>query len=137
MRIKKNTKKKIFYIFFLFFFITAPGENATVFSFVRHALATRCKILSIRNGFEGLLADFVEDLEWKSVYGWSTLGGSMLGTQRVEAKHVGYEKIAIKLKKYKIDGLLIIGGITNFFVVDQPEPKFPLTSLSQHFLTFV
>jgi hypothetical protein len=35
----------------------------------------------------------------------------MLGTQRVDAKQVGYEKIANKLEKYKIDGLLLIGGI--------------------------
>jgi hypothetical protein len=35
----------------------------------------------------------------------------MLGTQRVDAQQVGYEKIANKLTKYKIDGLLIIGGI--------------------------
>ena len=110
----------------------SPGINATVFSFVRHALATRCRIHSIRNGFEGLVTDAVEELDWKSVYGksiifffisiiyiciysfvlgWTTLGGSMLGTQRVDAKQVGYEKIANKLTKYKIDGLLIIGGI--------------------------
>lgn len=51
----------------------SPGINATVFSFVRHALATRCRIHSIRNGFEGLVTDAVEELDWKSVYGKSTI----------------------------------------------------------------
>ncbi len=39
------------------------------------------------------------------------MGGSQLGSQPVEAVHVGLAKIAKKLKEYKIEGLLVVGGI--------------------------
>jgi 6-phosphofructokinase 1 len=68
-----------------------------------------CKILAIDDGFEGLVNGDIRELDWKSVYGWTSVGGSLLGCQRVDAKMVGFDKIAKQLRAYKIQGLLIIG----------------------------
>lgn len=86
------------------------GVNSVIRSFVRHGVAHGCTILAIHDGFEGLIADRVRELKWKCVYGWTGIGGSLLGCQRVDAKQVGFRAIADKLREYSIDGLLLIGG---------------------------
>ncbi len=78
-----------------------------------------------------------KELEWKNVYGWTGVGGSLLGCQRVEAKDVNLEKISIQLKKYQIHGLLIIGGFEAYKSLLQlteardkyPEFRIPLVCL--------
>ena len=97
----------------------AAGVNSVIRSFVRHAASLGCTVLAIQDGFEGLIAGLVKELEWKSVYGWTGVGGSLLGCQRVDAKKIGYSNIAAKLKKYKIEGLLIVGGFEAFTSVLQ------------------
>jgi len=88
----------------------ACGVNSAIRSFVRHGAGKSCKVYAVLDGFEGLINGQFKELEWKNVYGWTGVGGSLLGCQRVEAKDVGLEKISIQLKKYQIHGLLIIGG---------------------------
>lgn len=101
--------------------IGAPscGVNSVIRSFVRHSVAHGCTILAIHDGFEGLVADRVRELKWKCVYGWTGIGGSLLGCQRVDAKQVGFQAIADKLREYRIDGLLVIGGFEAYTSVVQ------------------
>ena len=65
------------------------------------------------------MADRVKELKWKCVYGWTGLGGSLLGCQRVDAHQVGFRAIADKLREYRIDGLLVIGGFEAYTSVLQ------------------
>ena len=43
----------------------------------------------------------------------------MLGCQRVDARQVGFEAIAKKLKAYKINGLVLVGGFEAYTSVVQ------------------
>lgn len=50
----------------------ACGINSCVKSFVRHGVWKGCKILGINDGFEGLLKGDIKEMDWKSVYGWTS-----------------------------------------------------------------
>lgn len=86
---------------------------------MRHGVAHGCTILAIQDGFEGLVADRVKELKWKCVYGWTGIGGSLLGCQRVDARQVGFFAIAEKFKEYQIHGVLVIGGFEAYTSVIQ------------------
>ena len=90
------------------------GINSIIRSFVRQGIIKGCKIFGIQDGFEGLKKSLIKELDWKSVYGWTSLGGSILGSQRIDAAQVGFDKIAEKIKQFEIDGLLLIGGFDAF-----------------------
>ena len=109
---KLNAADKKFSYTFGVMNVGAPacGINSAVRSFVRHGVWKGCKVYGVEDGFEGLLNSKLKELDWKSVYGWTSMGGSILGCQRVDAKTVGLDKIAKQFKKYSLDGLLIIGG---------------------------
>jgi 6-phosphofructokinase 1 len=97
----------------------ACGVNSIIRSFVRHGVDRNCTILAVSDGFEGLIANRVKELKWQCVYGWTGIGGSLIGCQRVEAKQIGFQVIAEKFREYKIDGLLLIGGFEAFTSVIQ------------------
>ena len=97
----------------------ACGMNSAVRSFARHGICKGCKIFAIYDGFEGLVKGDFKELEWKSVYGWTGMGGAILGCPRVDAKQVGFAKIAQQLKNFNVNGLLIIGGFEAYMSVMQ------------------
>ena len=97
----------------------ACGINSAVRSFVRHGVWKGCKILAANDGFKGLVNNEVIELDWKSVYGWTSIGGSILGCQRNDAAKAGYDKIAKVLQKHKVQGLLIVGGFEAYTSVIQ------------------
>ena len=97
----------------------ASGSNSAIRSFVRQAISSNCMCMGVQDGFEGFVMGLMKPLEWKSVYGWTAIGGSILGCQRVDAKQVGFERIAQKIREFKIDGLVIIGGFEAFSSVYQ------------------
>lgn len=100
--------------------IGAPccGMNAAVRSFVRNCWAGGNVPYGIHNGIEGLLTGNIEEMKWGSVCGWVVQGGALLGTKRTLPEG-HYEKIAEQFRKYKIEGLLIIGGFEAFTAVLQ------------------
>jgi 6-phosphofructokinase 1 len=91
------------------------GINSTIRSFVRQGIIKGCKVFGVQDGFEGLSKSLLKELDWKSVYGWTGLGGSILGSQRIDAYNVGFDKIAKKIHEFEIDGLLLIGGFDAFY----------------------
>lgn len=106
----------------------ACGMNSAVRSFVRHGVWKGCKVLGIHDGFEGLSKGSVQELDWRSVYGWTGTGGSLLGTQRIEPNKVGLDAIAKQLRAFNIQGLMIIGGFEAFSSVlqlCQAREKYP------------
>jgi 6-phosphofructokinase 1 len=56
--------------------------NAAVRSFVRLGLHHRCRVLAVKNSFEGLAAGTLQEMHWSDVNNWVMQGGSILGTQR-------------------------------------------------------
>ncbi|XP_025091708.1 ATP-dependent 6-phosphofructokinase-like isoform X4 [Pomacea canaliculata] len=106
----------------------ACGMNAAVRSFVRLGLTQGFRILAIEESFDGLVAGRVKPFTWQQVQGWAACGGSLLGTKKQLAHEVGLGNIAEKLREFKIDGLLIVGGFEAFhsaYELGQNRAQYP------------
>jgi 6-phosphofructokinase 1 len=88
----------------------APGMNNAARAAVRLGLDKGHIMLSVNNGFEGLAEGEVKEMEWTSVSGWASLGGSVLGTSRKVPKGKDMYEIARALEDHHVDALLVIGG---------------------------
>eukprot|EP00093_Oithona_nana_P011499 11499.XXX_630020_632552_1 [CDS] Oithona nana genome sequencing. len=91
------------------------GANAAIRSFVRTCISGGHNAFGIHTGVEGLVkgGEEIQLMKWGDVNGWVSQGGALLGTKRTlpEGK---YEEIAQQLKKFNIEGLMIIGGFEAF-----------------------
>ena len=88
----------------------APGMNTAVRAAVRLGLDQGHIMLAVSNGFEGLAEGEVKEMEWTSVNGWASLGGSMLGTSRKVPKGKDMYAIARAIENHRIEAMLVIGG---------------------------
>ena len=88
----------------------APGMNTAVRAAVRLGIDSGHTMLSIQNGFLGLVEGDIHEMDWMSVSGWVSWGGAELGTNRKIPEASDFYAIARQLERHKIDGLLIIGG---------------------------
>ncbi len=90
----------------------APGMNAAIRAVVRNAIAHGKKVKGIQKGFQGILNEEIRDLERKDVSDIIQRGGTVLRTARCEEFNTeeGQARGAEILKKYGIDGLVVIGG---------------------------
>lgn len=96
----------------------ACGMNAAVRSFVRNCIYRGDVVYGIHDGIEGLIAGNIKEMGWSDVTGWVGQGGAFLGTKRTlpECK---FNEIASRLKEFKIQGLLIIGGFEAYHACGQ------------------
>ncbi|XP_042200299.1 ATP-dependent 6-phosphofructokinase, muscle type-like [Callorhinchus milii] len=91
----------------------AAGMNAAVRSAVRVGLTQGHHMLVVHDGFDGLAEGKIKECSWADVSGWTSLGGSQLGTKRtLPGKY--YEEISATITKFGIHALLIIGGFEAF-----------------------
>ena len=88
----------------------APGMNTAVRAAVRLGLDQGHIMLAANNGFEGLAEGEVKEMEWTSVNGWASVGGSVLGTSRKVPKGKDMYAIARTIENHRIEALLVIGG---------------------------
>ena len=90
----------------------APGMNAAIRSVVRAALSYGLEIYGVRDGYYGLYHDKLVKLERHSVSDVINRGGTFLGSARFpEFKDPAVRAKCVEvLKKYDIDGLVVIGG---------------------------
>src|SRR5215207_10118086 len=88
----------------------SPGMNTAARAAVRIGLDNGHIMLSVNNGFEGLADGEVREMEWTSVSGWVSAGGSMLGTSRKVPKGKDMYAIARTIEDHRIDAMLVIGG---------------------------
>jgi len=98
--------------------IGAPccGMNAAARSFVRNAISSGDHPYAIHNGIDGLINGEISPLSWADVTGWVVEGGSLLGCKRTQAEK-NYQACADSLEKFKIQGLVVIGGFEAFKTV--------------------
>lgn len=96
----------------------ACGMNACVRSFVKNGIYRGDIIYGVHDGIDGLISGNIQAMNWGDVTGWVGQGGAFLGTKRTlpEGK---MDKIADRLKEYKISGLLVIGGFEAYQAVVQ------------------
>src|SRR5688572_12281571 len=88
----------------------APGMNTASRAAIRLGLDMGHIMLGVRNGVAGLIDGEVEAMDWMSVSGWASRGGSMLGTTRRIPKDRDLYTIARLIEDQHIDALLMIGG---------------------------
>ncbi|XP_053962277.1 ATP-dependent 6-phosphofructokinase isoform X1 [Anastrepha ludens] len=105
----------------------ACGMNAAVRSFVRNCIYRGDTVFGVHDGIEGLIAGNIKEMGWSDVTGWVGQGGAFLGTKRTlpEGK---FKEIAARLKEFKIQGLLVIGGFEAYHACGQisdQRPNYP------------
>ena len=88
----------------------APGMNTAVRAALRIGLDRGHILLGIRNGFPGFAKGDIEEMNWMSVNGWASSGGSELGTNRITPSGSDWYAIARAIEENDIHGVLIIGG---------------------------
>jgi 6-phosphofructokinase 1 len=106
----------------------SPGMNTAGRAAIRLGLDKGHVMLGVRNGFEGLIDGAVEEMDWMSVSGWASRGGSVLGTTRRVPKGRDLYAIARVIEDYHIDAMLIIGGWNAYeasFSLLTNRPNFP------------
>ncbi len=106
----------------------SPGMNTAARAAIRLGLDAGHVMLGVRNGFEGLIDDDLEEMNWMSVSGWASRGGSALGTTRRVPKGRDLYSIARVIEDRRIDALLIIGGWNAYeaaFNFLSNRPNFP------------
>lgn len=94
----------------------APGMNAAVRAVVRTAISNGMKVLGVRRGYNGLLhGDFME-MNLRSVSDIIQDGGTTLFTARSPefTTPEGQQKAVDVCKKFKINGVVVIGGDGSF-----------------------
>ncbi len=108
----------------------APGMNTAVRAAVRMALDQGHTVFGVRNGFLGLAKGQVEELTWMGVNGWTTRGGSELGTNRHLPDGTDFYGMARTIEEYGIDALLMVGGWTGY------EAAYRILQERRHFPAF-
>ena len=90
----------------------APGMNSAVRAVVRTCLSYDIEVFGIYDGYAGLHAGKIEQLDRYSVSDVINRGGTFLGSARFpEFKEESVRKEAIKvLEKHGIEALIVIGG---------------------------
>lgn len=123
-----NPEKKRFRIGVLNAGAPSPGMNTAGRAAIRLGLDRGHIMLGVHNGFEGLVEGEVEALDWMSVSGWASRGGSMLGTTRRVPKGRDLYAIARVIEDQHIDALLMIGGWNAYesaYTLLTNRPNFP------------
>lgn len=100
----------------------AGGINSAVYSMATYCMSQGHKPYAIYNGWSGLARhESVRSLDWKSMLGWQSRGGSEIGTNRATPEDADIGMIAYYFQKYQFDGLIIVGGFEAFVSLHQLE----------------
>jgi 6-phosphofructokinase 1 len=95
----------------------SPGMNTAARAAVRLGLDKGHIMLGVKNGFRGLADNEISEMNWMSVSGWASMGGSELGTSRLVPKGSDLYAIARTIEKNDIQALLVIGGWNGYEAV--------------------
>lgn len=94
----------------------APGMNPAIRAVVRYGIANKLEVWGVTRGWWGLINEELSLLGHRSVSGIISLGGTVLKTARCPEFKTkeGQERAFNTVKKYAIDGLVVIGGNGSF-----------------------
>ena len=94
----------------------APGMNAAIRAVVRTAIYFGMEVYGVERGYAGLIDDELFRMEMRSVSNIVQTGGTKLRTARCLEMLTpeGQQKAVATLKKYGIEGLVVIGGDGSF-----------------------
>ncbi len=90
----------------------APGMNAAIRAVVRSSIYNNAKILSVREGFNGLINAWIEEMNLSSVADIIHRGGTILRTTRSEEFQTkeGQKRVMNVINVFGIEGIIVIGG---------------------------
>src|SRR5271168_2002452 len=92
----------------------AGGMNAATRAAVRYCVNRGHTPIAILNGFPGLIRhDAAREYGWMDVHGFTTKGGSELGTNR-HLPSIDMGMAAWMFQKHRFEGLMIVGGFEAF-----------------------
>jgi len=106
----------------------APGMNTATRAAVRLGVDKGHIMLGVNNGIQGLVDCDVVEMDWMSVSGWVSMGGSQLGTSRIVPKGRQLYSIARTIENNDIQAMLIIGGWPAYeaaYTLFQERENFP------------
>ncbi len=94
----------------------APGMNPAIRSVVRYALANKLEVMGVSRGWFGLINEELKSMDHRSVSGIIGQGGTILKTARCPEFQTeeSQERAFNTVKKYGLDGLVVIGGNGSF-----------------------
>lgn len=94
----------------------APGMNAAIRAVVKCAIYNGMEVYGIKHGYKGLIEEELFKLNNSDVDNIAEMGGTILKTARcIEfTKEEGRKKAVSTLKKFDIDGVIVIGGDGSF-----------------------
>ena len=94
----------------------APGMNAAIRAVVRTAIYYGMEVYGIERGYAGLMNEEISKLEMRSVSNIVQTGGTKLRTARCleMLTKEGQKKAVETIKKYGLEGLVVIGGDGSF-----------------------
>lgn len=100
----------------------AGGMNSAVYAMATYCMSRGHTPYAIHNGFSGLARhESVRSINWLDIEGWTSRGGSELGTNRTTPQEADIGMIAYYFDKYQFDGLVIVGGFEAFVSLHQLE----------------
>ena len=108
----------------------APGMNTAIRAALRLGLDKGHIMLGVDQGFEGLMAGKLREMNWMSANGWVSLGGAELGTNRKVPSGRDLYAIARTIEEHKLDGLLMVGGWSGY------QAAFKLVSERKNYPSF-
>lgn len=90
----------------------APGMNAAIRAVVRSGITQGLEVFGIYDGYKGLVEGKIRQLDRGDVSDIIIRGGTILGSARLEEFKLleVREKAIENLKKYEIEGIVVIGG---------------------------
>jgi 6-phosphofructokinase 1 len=90
----------------------APGMNAAIRAVTRSGLDQGMQVFGVRQGWQGLVNDQIDQLTARDVGGIIQIGGTFLGSARCQEfrEETGRSKALRNLARRGIDGLIVIGG---------------------------
>lgn len=109
----------------------APGMNAALRAVVRASIYYNIEVFGIYRGYEGMIEGDFEQLEVRSVANILQRGGTVLKSARSDEFRTkeGRAKAYEQLKKYKIDGLIAIGGDGSFTGLHKLHEEFAMPGI--------
>ena len=109
----------------------APGMKPAIRSIVRYGINQKLEVMGVFRGWWGLINEELKALDHRSVSGIINQGGTILKTARCsefrteEGQARAYENI----KKYQIDGLVVIGGNGSFSAAHEFYKKYKVPTV--------
>ncbi len=99
----------------------APGMNACIRAVVRVGISRGCRLIGIKRGYAGLLAEEFIDMDVTTVCDTIQRGGTILQTARCPEflTAEGQDHGARICKKHGLDALIVIGGDGSFRGAEQ------------------